>query len=97
MFSWEYPSLFESKDIFIVAWQHKLSSEYVVQCWLEEHGLGHYFETFLLNDIRDMMSVSQLQLTESCYDDMEMHIPAHRKRLRKAGESYIRFWKTEEK
>ena len=71
-------------DYFPVG-HYQISSEYKLQCWLEEYGLGHYFETFLLNDVTDLHLASRLQLTDALYDELEMHVPAHRKRLRKAG------------
>ena len=70
---------------WFAASQYQISLEYTLQCWLEEHGLGHYFETFLLNDITDLHLASTLQLSDTLYDELEMHMPAHRKRLRKAG------------
>ncbi len=59
-----------------------------MQCWLEDCGLGHYYETFLMNEITNLQSASRLQFSEALFDHLEMHIPAHRKRLKKAGEGW---------
>ena len=65
------------------------SSEFRLLCWLEQHGLGYYYENFRLSDLNDLQQLERLDLTEQMFDELEMDVPAHRKRLHKAGECWV--------
>lgn len=74
---------------FFSASEHELSPQYKFECVLAEFGLSHYLETFLLAGIADIHSLTKLQLDDALFDELEMHVPAHRKRLKKAGSVFL--------
>lgn len=55
--------------------------------WLREYGLSHYFEGFIQSGIIHLGDVAQLNLPdEDLYDELEITLPGHQRRLEHAGE-----------
>ena len=72
------------------AHRHEQTSEYVLLRWLREHGLSHYFEGFIQSGIIHLSDVAQLNLPdEDLYDELEITLPGHQRRLEHAGLFYF--------
>ncbi|XP_012940029.1 uncharacterized protein LOC101851277 [Aplysia californica] len=53
--------------------------------WLHSNYLDHYFESFVRSELTDLKAIAQLQLpNEELYDELEIVMPGHRKRLERA-------------
>ncbi|KAK2187961.1 hypothetical protein NP493_148g01039 [Ridgeia piscesae] len=63
---------------------HRPSEQFGVHCWLLEHGLAYYEENFTANDLTDLRQLAAVELDDSTFTDLEIVIPGHRKRLRRA-------------
>ena len=61
------------------------SPSFRLQCWLEEHGLGHYYDNLRRCDVTELCQLERLQLEASVFTELEMDVPGHRKRFTKAG------------
>ena len=54
--------------------------------WLHSNHLDHYFESFERSEIIDLKKIAELKLpNEDLYDELEIVMPGHRKRLERAG------------
>ena len=75
---------------FFTAQRHIISGECKLLTWLEQWGLGHYFENFRVNELCDLRQVANIDLNDlDLFNDLEMDVPAHRKRLHKAGMPFL--------
>jgi len=68
---------------------HRPSEQFAVHCWLLEHGLAYYEENFTANDLTDLRQLAAVELDDNTFTDLEIVIPGHRKRLRRAGMSFL--------
>lgn len=67
------------------ALQYKANPQIQLSDWLHLHDLGHYLESFVRSELVDLRRISQLQLpNEELYDELEIVMPGHRKRLERA-------------
>ncbi|RUS86966.1 hypothetical protein EGW08_005291 [Elysia chlorotica] len=69
------------------AQSYQPSPEHVVYEWLRGCSLDYYFIGFVQSELTDLKRISQLQLPdEDLYDELEIVLPGHRKRLERAVE-----------
>ena len=62
------------------------SREFLLYDWLRDKGLDHYFIGFVQSDLIDLSSISRLNLPdEELYDELEITLPGHKRRLERAG------------
>ncbi|XP_050398092.1 uncharacterized protein LOC126816006 [Patella vulgata] len=65
--------------------QHCLSQEYRLHVWLQENGLDYYFVNFVNGELTDFEEIAQMKLPdEKIFDELEIMLPGHKKRLTKA-------------
>ncbi|GFS26995.1 ankyrin repeat and SAM domain-containing protein 1A [Elysia marginata] len=58
---------------------------HMVYEWLRGCSLDYYFISFVQSELTDLQKISQLQLpNEDLYDELEIVLPGHRKRLERA-------------
>lgn len=63
------------------------SKEYLLYEWLRSKGLEHYVISFMESGIVDLEEVARLRLPdEELYDELEITLPGHKRRLERAGE-----------
>ncbi|CAG5121287.1 unnamed protein product [Candidula unifasciata] len=64
---------------------YRPSSEHAVYAWLCSNSLGYYFISFMQSELTDLRKIAQLSLpNEELYDELEIVLPGHRKRLERA-------------
>lgn len=62
------------------------SDEFKMFEWLRHQGLDHYFINFIQSEITDIEQISRLNLPdEEIYDELEITLPGHKRRLERAG------------
>ena len=72
---------------FFIAKSFQPSKEYVLYEWLRSKGLEHYVISFVESGIVDLTDVARLRLPdEDLYDELEIMLPGHKRRLERAGE-----------
>ena len=70
----------------VSARQFSPSRKYVLHEWLQAAGLEHYYVSFLQSDLTDLAALARLQLPdEDLYDELEITLPGHQRRLERAG------------
>ncbi|BFZ12690.1 hypothetical protein BsWGS_15729 [Bradybaena similaris] len=92
-----YLTAFDLKNTIMVANQSDIStilaharsfrpsSEHAVNAWLCSNSLGYYFISFIQSELTDLRKIAQLSLpNEELYDELEIVLPGHRKRLERA-------------
>ncbi|XP_064641222.1 uncharacterized protein LOC135496043 [Lineus longissimus] len=62
----------------------KTTQEFKLLKWLEDSGLGRYGINFIHNDFLDLEVIGRLEVERDLYDDLEIVLPGHRKRLQTA-------------
>ena len=73
--------------LFFIAKSFQPSKEYVLYEWLRSKGLEHYVISFVESGIVDLTDVARLRLPdEDLYDELEIMLPGHKRRLERAGE-----------
>ncbi|KAK3603894.1 hypothetical protein CHS0354_042904 [Potamilus streckersoni] len=74
------------------------SKEYRLYEWLREKGLDHYFINFVRSELTDFTTISRLNLPdEGLYDELEITMPGHKKRLERAVRHLVKHQKTAQK
>jgi hypothetical protein len=77
----------------VTASRHNPSEEYKLFEWLRRHGLDHYHIGFVQSELTDFSDIARLNLPdESLYDELEMTLPGHKRRLERAGNFVICFY-----
>ncbi|ESO95047.1 hypothetical protein LOTGIDRAFT_232164 [Lottia gigantea] len=67
------------------ALNHGLTPEYKLYEWLKENGLDYYFVNFINGELVNLDDIAKLHLPdEKLYDELEILLPGHQKRLRTA-------------
>ena len=72
---------------------HKLSEECEMFLWLRENGLDYYFSNFVSGNFHTLRDIASIDLTAEVFRELEVQLPAHRKRLRLASK-YILYTQT---
>ncbi|XP_074645820.1 uncharacterized protein LOC141902078 [Tubulanus polymorphus] len=52
--------------------------------WLQKHGLDYYYVQFINNDYTNLSEIANLNVEKTLYDNLEIVLPGHKKRLRSA-------------
>jgi len=66
------------------AQQYRPSNQFSLALWLTSHHLEHYLEGFELSELTDAEAICRLKLTDMIYDELEIELPGHRRRLERA-------------
>lgn len=53
--------------------------------WLQGKGLEYYYVSFIQSEVTSLNDVRNLTVDENLFDEFEITLPGHKKRLRKAG------------
>lgn len=71
---------------FFPARVYRPSTEHALYQWLSSNSLSYYFISFIQSELTDLRKIAQLSLpSEELYDELEIILPGHRKRLERAG------------
>ncbi|XP_071480296.1 uncharacterized protein [Diadema antillarum] len=70
--------------ILHAAHTHQLSEECEVFLWLREIGLDYYFSNFMSGNFHTLRDIASMDPTPEVLRELEVELPAHRKRLRLA-------------
>jgi hypothetical protein len=71
--------------LFLVS-DFRPSEQYRVFDWLRQNGLDHYFPSFIEGDYTSLDDIERLNLPdEDIYDELEITLPGHKRRLERAG------------
>ena len=70
------------------AQQYRSSNQFSLAQWLSSHHLEHYLEGFQLSELTDAEAICRLKLTDEMFDELEMELPGHRRRLERAGRAF---------
>lgn len=77
----------DRSKILQAALNFKPSKEFQLYKWLHSIGLDHYFINFIQSELVDLMDISRLNLPdESLYDELEITLPGHKRRLERAAD-----------
>lgn len=74
----------DGNAILVSARKFRVSSSFVLQCWLEENGLAHYHDNLIRWEVTELSQLEHLEVDESVFSELEMDVPGHRKRFIKA-------------
>ncbi|XP_053402375.1 uncharacterized protein LOC128557872 [Mercenaria mercenaria] len=83
------------QKILQAAPHYKPSKEYILYDWLRGKGLDHYFVSFIQSELVDLVDIARLNLPdEQLYDELEITLPGHKRRLERAVRSLAKKHKT---
>ncbi|XP_060556254.1 uncharacterized protein LOC132716926 [Ruditapes philippinarum] len=83
------------QKILQAAPHYKPSREYILYDWLRGKGLDHYFVSFIQSELIDLVDIARLNLPdEQLYDELEITLPGHKRRLERAVRSLAKKHKT---
>lgn len=69
----------------VSAAQYRTSDKYRLLDWLQGNGLEYYYVSFIQSEVTSLNDVRNLTVDENLFDELEITLPGHKKRLRKAG------------
>ena len=70
----------------VAAPHFKPSKESFLYEWLRKKGLDHYFIGFVQSDLIELSDIARLNLPDAdLYDELEITLPGHKRRLERAG------------
>lgn len=73
----------------------KPSKEFILYDWLRSKGLDHYFISFVQSELIDLPEIARLNLPdEELYDELEITLPGHKRRLERAVRSLAKKHRT---
>lgn len=71
-------------QILQAAAQYRSSEKYRLLDWLQGKGLEYYYVSFIQSEVTSLNDVRNLTVDENLFDELEITLPGHKKRLRKA-------------
>lgn len=71
-------------QILQAAAQYRSTEKYRLLDWLQGKGLEYYYVSFIQSEVTSLNDVRNLTVDENLFDELEITLPGHKKRLRKA-------------
>ncbi|XP_048762165.2 uncharacterized protein LOC125670816 [Ostrea edulis] len=71
-------------QILQAAAQYRSPGSFRVLAWLQRNGLEHYYVSFVQSEITSMNDVRNMNVNEDMFDELEITLPGHKKRLKRA-------------